>query len=191
VNQEEVAMIMSLWLPILLSAVFVFVASSIIHMVLGYHKGDYRKVPAQDDVMEALRKFNVPPGDYMLPRADSMEEMKSPAFLEKCKKGPVVIMTVMPGGSMSMGPQLAQWFVFCVLVGVFVAYLCSRVLTPGAPYLVVFRVAGTIAFAGYALATIPSSIWYKRSWGTTIKLMFDGLVYACLTGGTFGWLWPK
>ena len=31
----------ALWLPILLSAVIVFVASSLIHMVSGWHKSDY------------------------------------------------------------------------------------------------------------------------------------------------------
>ena len=183
--------VMSLWLPILLSAVFVFVASSIIHMMLPYHKGDYRKVPAEDDVMDALRKFNIPPGDYMLPRCDSAAEMKSPAFLEKMKKGPVAIMTVMPSGQPSMGPQLAQWFVYCAIIGVFAAYLAGRAVGPGTHYLTIFRLVGTCAFAGYALALPQFSIWYKRSWSTTLVSMFDGLVYACLTAGTFGWLWPK
>lgn len=184
-------LVVSLWLPILLSAVIVFVASSIIHMMLGYHKADYRKVPFQDDVQEALRKFNIPPGDYMLPRCDTMAEMKSPAFVEKMKKGPVAVMTVMPSGEWGMGPQLAGWFIYCLVVGVFAAYLSSHVLVPGAPYRVVFRVVGTVAFCGYALALPQFSIWYRRSWRTTLVSMFDGLVYACLTAGTFGWLWPK
>jgi Flp pilus assembly protein TadB len=185
------ALLFSLWLPILLSSVFVFVASSIIHMMLPYHKGDYKKVPAQDDVMDALRKFNIPPGDYMLPRCDSMEEMRSAAFKEKMKKGPVVMMTVMPSGQLGIGSQLVQWFIYCMVIGVFAAYVTSRALVPGAPYLVVFRFAGTVAFAGYALALAQFSIWYRRSWRTTIVSMFDGLIYACLTAGTFGWLWPK
>ena len=42
--------ISALWLPILLSAVIVFVASSIIHMVLPVHRGDYRKLPEEDRV---------------------------------------------------------------------------------------------------------------------------------------------
>ena len=183
--------VMSLWLPILLSAVIVFVASSIIHMMLTYHKSDYRKVPAQDDVMEALRKFNIAPGDYMLPRCDSMKEMKEPAFVEKMKKGPVVVMTIMPSGQWSMGPSLTQWFIYCLVVGVFAAYVAGRAVGPGTPYLAVFRFAGVTAFACYALALWQNSIWYRRAWSTTIKLTFDGLVYALLTGGTFGWLWPR
>jgi hypothetical protein len=117
--------------------------------------------------------------------------MKSPEFLEKVRKGPVVLMTVAPGGSMSMGTSLVQWFLYSVLVGVFAAYLAGRALGPGAPYLAVFRVVGTVAFMGYALALFQYSIWYKRNWAATLKSVFDGLVYGLLTAGTFGWLWPR
>ena len=53
----------SLWLPILLSSVIVFVVSSIIHMALPWHNSDYPKVPNEDKVMDALRPFAIPPGD--------------------------------------------------------------------------------------------------------------------------------
>ena len=183
--------IMTLWLPILLSAVLVFVASFIIHMVLGYHKNDFKKLPAQDDMMDALRKFNIPPGDYMMPRPDSMKEMKEPAFQEKWSKGPRATLTVMKGGPPSMGLQLVQWFVYCLIVGVFSAYVSGRALAQGAGHLPVLRFAGTAAFLGYSLALMQNSIWYKRSWGTTLRTMFDGLVFACLTGATFSWFWPR
>lgn len=179
-----------LWLPILLSAVFVFLASSVIHMLLPYHRSDFGKVPAEDETMNALRKANLPPGDYMMPCATSPGAMKAPEYLEKLKKGPVVVMTVMPAGGLSMGPSLAMWFVFSLAVGVFAAYVAGRALDQGAHYLKVFRFAGVTAFTCYAMALWPASIWYKRKWSTTIKGTFDGLVYALLTGGTFGWLWP-
>jgi hypothetical protein len=182
---------MSLWLPILVSTVIVFIASSIIHMMLPYHKSDFRKLPGEDDVMDALRKFNLPPGDYMMPCAGSGQEMKSAAFKEKFNKGPVAIMTLMPAGQWTMGPQLVQWFIYCGVIGVFCAYLAGHVVMPGTIYLPVFRVVGTVAFCCYAMAVPPGSIWYKRSWRTTLVSMFDGLIYACLTAGTFGWLWPK
>ena len=183
--------IMSLWLPILLSAVLVFVASSIIHMMLGYHRADYKKLPSEDAVLEALRKFNIPPGDYLSPCAGSAKEMREPAFQEKWAKGPVVMMTVMPTGKPSMGGQLFLWFLYCLVVGTFSAYMAGRALPPGSPYLSAFRFAGTAAFLSYGMALIQNSIWYKRSWGTTFRSMFDALVYGCLTGGAFGWLWPK
>lgn len=179
-----------LWLPILLSAVFVFLVSSVIHMALPWHKGDYSKVPNEDKVMDALRPFAIPPGDYMMPRASSMKDMGSPEFTEKMKKGPVMIFTVVPNGPATMGKSLTLWFLYSVLVGFFAAYLTGRTLAAGADYLEVFRYIGTTAFLGYSLALLQTSIWYRRAWGTTIKSMIDGLIYALVTAGVFGWLWP-
>lgn len=182
--------IMSLWVPILLAAVLVFVASSIIHMVLPYHRTDYRKVPSEDEVMDAVRKFGIPPGDYMMPCAVSPKERIAPAFVDKMKKGPVAVMTVMPAGPPAMGKSLAQWFIYCIVVGIFAAYITGRALPPGAQYLTVFQLAGCSAFMGYALALWPISIWLRRAWGTTLKSTVDGFVYGLLTAGAFGWLWP-
>ena len=181
----------SLWMPILLAAVLVFVASFITHMILTYHRSDWGTVPKQDEVMAALRPFKIPPGDYMLPCGSGPESMKDPAFVAKMKDGPVVIMTVLPNGMMAMGPTLAQWFVFCIVVSIFAAYLTSRALDPGADYLAVFRFSGTVAFAGYGLAQFENSIWFKRKWSTTAKAVLDALIYGLLTGGAFGWLWPQ
>lgn len=179
-----------LWLPILLSAVFVFLVSSVIHMALPWHKGDYSKVPNEGKVMDALRPFAIPPGDYMMPRASSMKDMGSPEFTEKMKKGPVMIFTVVPNGPATMGKSLTLWFLYSVLVGFFAAYLTGRTLSVGADYLEVFRYIGTTAFLGYSLALLQTSIWYRRAWSTTIKSMIDGLIYALVTAGVFGWLWP-
>lgn len=181
----------SLWLPILLSAAAVFVASSVIHMALKYHRSDYGKVPAEDEVMEALRRFNIPPGDYLVPCAGRPESMKDPAFQEKIRKGPVLMMTVMRGFGEGMGKTFVLWFLYCAVIGVCAAYISGRALPAGAPYRAVFRFAGATAFYGYALALWQNSIWYKKSWMTTLKSTFDGLVYGLLTGGIFGWLWPK
>jgi len=181
----------SLWIPIVLSAVIVFIASMLIHMVLGYHKNDFHKLPDEEKVMAALRLFNIPPGDYGMPKPGSMAEIRSPAFEAKQKQGPVAFMTVLPSGDMAMGAAMIQWFLYGVVISFFAAYVASRALGPGADYLAVFRFAGTTAFAAYALALPQLSIWYRRSWKTTLLAMFDGLIFACLIGGTFGWLWPR
>jgi hypothetical protein len=183
--------ITELWLPILLSSVFVFIASSLIHMVMPWHKNDYPKMPGEEKVMDALRPLAIPPGDYMVPRAADRKDMRSPAFAEKMKKGPVFMMTVWPSGTMQMGSNLVQWFFYCAFIGIFAAYIASRALPVGAPYLAVFRFAGAAAFSGYTLALWQLSIWYRRPWSTTIIITFDGLLYAVLTAGTFGWLWPR
>lgn len=181
--------VISLWLPIVLSAVMVFIASSIIHMVLTYHRSDFKKLPSEDEVMEALRQIGVPPGEYIFPCPDNPKAMKEAAFKEKLERGPVAFMTVM-SGDFNMGKSLVQWFFYCIAMGIFSAYIAGRALGPGAEYMEVFRFVGAAAFGGYALALMHNSIWYKRAWGTTFKSMADGLVYAMLTAGIFGWLWP-
>jgi len=180
-----------LWLPILLSAVLVFVVSSVIHMATPWHKSDYARLPDEDRVMDALRPFAVPPGDYMVPRAGSMDEMRSSAFLDKMRRGPVLIATFLPNQMMAIRNNLIMWFIYSCVVGLFAAYVAGSALPPGAHYLKVFRLVGTTAFAGYALGLWQFSIWYRRSWSTTIKASIDGLIYALLTAGTTGWLWPK
>src|SRR5262245_22632778 len=171
-----------LWLPILVAAVVVFVASWLVHMILPHHRSDYRAVPREDDVMAALRPFNIPPGDYCVPRPANMAAMKSPEYLDKWKKGPVVWMTVMPPGFNFMGIAPAQWFGYCAVVSLFAAYLTSRALDRGAPYLEVSQMASTTAFIGYGLALWQNSIWYRRKWSTTLKSNLDGLLYGFLTG---------
>ena len=183
--------IASLWLPILLSAVFVFIASSVIHMVLGYHANDLRQVPNESGMQEALRPFNLAPGDYGLPKPASAAAMRDPAFVEKRQKGPVAFITVIPSGAPSMGPALGLWFVYSVVVAVCAAYVAGRALGVGATYPHVFRFAGTTAFLAYSMSLPQNSIWWGRNWSMTAKSMFDGLIYGALVGGTFGWLWPR
>ena len=180
-----------LWLPILVAAIIVFIASSIIHMATPWHKNDYQKMPSEDKVLEALRLFALPPGDYMAPFCNDMKEMKSAEFIARREKGPVMIATVVPSGPVSMGKSLVYWFVYCLVVGFFAAYVAGHALPAGARYPQVFRLAGVTAFAGYALGLWQMSIWLRRSWGTTLRSTIDGLIYALLTGGTFGWLWPR
>ncbi len=180
----------ALWLPILVSAVFVFVGSSILHMMLPWHKSDYGALPAEDKVLDAFRSWSVAPGDYMAPRPSSREDMRSPAFMEKMKKGPVLVLTVIPGGG-SFATNLVLWFCYSVVINFFAAYIAGRALPPGAHYLQVFRFAGATAFIAYTAALWQMSIWYRRSWLTSFKSTVDGLIYALLTAGTFGWLWPR
>src|SRR5258707_2922539 len=121
----------TLWLPLIVSSVIVFIASSVIHMLLPWHKSDYPKFAKQDAVLDVLRPLDIPPGDYMMPCPGSRDEMGSPEFSEKLKQGPVVVMTVIPSGPFSMGRNLALWFVYIVVVGCFAALITARALPPG------------------------------------------------------------
>jgi hypothetical protein len=183
--------LVALWLPIVLSAVVAFLASSLIHMVLPWHRSDYPPMPGEDRFMDAVRPLDIPPGDYMVPRPASMKEMGSPEFREKLQRGPVMMATVMPNGVQGMARNLVLWFVFCLIASVFAGYVAGSALPPGSDYLAVFRFAGVTAFACYAVAQWQASIWYRRAWSITLKLTIDGLIYALLTAGIFGWLWPR
>lgn len=177
-----------LWLPILLSAVFVFVVSSVIHMALPIHKSDYRGAPNEESLRKALRDANIPPGQYMFPHADSFKEAMSEEMMKKFDEGPVGILIMRPNGMMKMGGALTQWFVFCLVVGTFVAYLTGLAVAPGGDG--VFRISATVALLGHGFTTVNDSIWKSISWSVTAKFLFDGLVYALVTAATFAWLWP-
>jgi hypothetical protein len=181
----------TLWLPILLSSVFVFLASSIVHMALPWHKNDFKKLPGEDKALDALRPLGIPPGDYMAPRCGERAEMKTPEFAEKLRKGPVMVLTVMPNGPFTMGRSLLLWFLYLILVSALSALGALHALPVGAGYHRVFHVIGILSFLGYAGALWQSVIWYRTSCGTAFKNTVDALIYAGLTAGTFGWLWPR
>lgn len=182
--------ITTLWLPIVLAALAVFFVSAAMHTLLGYHWNDFRAVPNQNAALEYLRGLNMPAGGYALPKPDNMQQMRTPEFKALLERGSMILMTVSPG-RMSIGKNLLQWFVYLVAVGFCCAYIAGRELHPGTDYLSVFRLVGFTAFMGYSLALPQESIWYRRSWRLTVVTMLEGLVYAGLTGGMFGWLWPR
>jgi hypothetical protein len=181
----------SLWLPLLLSTVFVFLLSWMIHMLPLWHKSSFPKLANEDAVRAALRPLNLPVGDYMIPRPKDHAEMRTPEFMEKFKEGPVLGMTVMPSGRISMGSSLAQWFLFCGFIGLTATCVAGTALAPGADPLRVFHLTGITALSGYTFALWEMSIWYKRGWSLTLKSTLDGIIYAAATAGTFCWLWPK
>jgi hypothetical protein len=183
--------LIALWLPILLSAVIVFIASALIHMVLPWHKGDYRSVANEEQVSASLRPFAIPPGDYMLPRPASSADLKSAEFLERVRQGPNIIMTVLPNAQWSMGRNLSLWFLYCLIVSILAAHVTGLVAPAGSDYHAVFHFVVVTSFIGYAVALWQMSIWWRRSWMTTFKATVDGLIYALLTAATFAWLWPK
>ncbi len=180
----------ALLLPILISAVAAFVVSSVIHMAVQYHKNDYRKLPNEDAVLNALREQQIPPGEYMFPRADSMQHMKSPEMVARYERGPVGVMVLMTSGHCSLGKPLAFWFVYCVAISLLTAYVTGLALPQGAAAMQVFRIASAAAFIGHGMSGIQNSIWKGVPWSTAWKYVFDGLLYALATGAVFAWLWP-
>lgn len=180
----------ALWLPILLSAVAVFFASSLIHMVSPWHKGDYPKLANEDALADAVRPLDLPPGDYLVPRPSGAADMKSPAFQEKVNRGPNLIVTVIRNGPRPMGKYLAGWFVYILVVTLFAAYIGVCIADAGDRHSAIHSL-GITAFIGYTLALWQMSIWYHRKVSTTLKSTVDGIIYAAVTFFIFAAVWPK
>lgn len=182
--------LLDLWLPILLSAVAVFVVSSVIHMALPIHKGDMKKLPGEETILASMRAQGLKPGTYMFPCASSMKDMGSPEMLAKLNQGPVGNMTVIPDGPWAMGKSLGQWFALSLVIGALSGYLAGITLGPGASAMTVFRLTSTAALLAYGFSHVQDSIWKGLSWGISTKFFLDGVAYALATGAVFAWMWP-
>ncbi|MEO8277026.1 MAG: hypothetical protein ABI639_12495 [Thermoanaerobaculia bacterium] len=183
--------LMNLWLPILVSAVFVFVVSAVLHMAINYHKNDYRKLPDEEGVVAKLRAAGVTPGVYHFPYCTSGKEMRSPEVQEKFKQGPIGLLTIMPSGLPNMGKYLGLWFLYTLLVSGIIGCLAGRMLAPGAIFNAVFHFTATIAFLTYGVSPLVDSIWRGQPWSNTLKTVLDGVLYALAAGAAFAWLWPR
>ena len=181
----------SLLLPILVSAVLVFIVSAIIHMVLKYHNKDYTALPNEEAVRAAIRAGNPKPAQYIIPYCSDMKDMEKPEMKQKYVEGPIAVINLMPSGAPKMGKSLTQWFIFILIVSFFIAYVAAHTIQQGAEYLHVFRVVGAVGFLAYSAGQFPESIWMGKPWAVSIKNAIDGLVYGLVTAGTFGWLWPR
>jgi len=188
--RKQMISMTELWLPILLSAVFVFIVSSILHMVIPIHKGDFKKLPGEEKILAEMRSQSVRPGSYGFPMCESMKDMGSPEMIAKCKLGPVGFMTVTPNGPCNMGKSLILWFLYSLLIGVIVACAAASSLHHGEAFANVFHLTALAATLGYAVGALPESIWKGQKWSITLKFVFDGVLYGIATGLTFGWLWP-
>lgn len=181
----------ALWLPVVLSAVAVFVVSSVIHMFSPWHKHDFGTLRDEAGVMAALRQFDLRPDDYMAPRAESMDDMRSEEFKAKRLRGPAFIMTVFPPtADFSMTPNLVKWFIYLIIVSAAAACVAGSAVRAGAPAHTVFHYTALVSFLTYTGGLFPASIWYQKRWSTTLKSAMDSLIYGLVTGGIFLWLWP-
>jgi len=181
-----------LWQPVAVSSVLAFAASSLIWMVLGYHKNDMTGVTDEEAMRDALRKQNLAPGQYVIPHHKEMAEMKSPEFQKKMADGPLAFIVLRPPGQVGMGKMLGQWFIYLLILNSVIAYAASRsLMAHEADYMTVFRMVAAIAFLAYGGAHGINSVFWGRPWRVTVKDLVDALIYALLAAGSFGWLWPR
>jgi hypothetical protein len=178
-------------LPILLSAVVVFVISSLIHMVLQWHSADYGTLPNEEAIRDVIRAGNPAPGRYVLPHCKEMKEMSSPEMQKKYQEGPVGHVTIMANGLPNMGKYLGQWFLWSLAISVVAGYLVARVIGLDHTHArSAGKLVGALTFIAHGFGSVTESIWGGRPWGHTAKNLVDAALYAVGSGAVFCWLWP-
>lgn len=180
----------SLWLPVVLSAAAVWIASAIVWMVLPHHKPEWKKLPDEAAVMAALAKSPPAPGQYVFPYCAEAKDYSSPDFKARVEKGPCGRVLVLPNAMPAMGPKLVGYFLWCFAISFVTAYVLRHALSPGAAAVEVARLAAATSGVVYALGIIPEAIWIGRAWSDAIKSVIDGCAYAAITTACFVLLWP-
>jgi hypothetical protein len=180
----------SLWLPVLVSAVAVWLVSAILHMALKYHRADYKELSDEASVAAAVRQVGPAPGLYVMPYVMEPARMKDPAVIKRYNEGPVALLTVMRNGPPAMGKHLGQWFLLCLLVSFVTGYIARHALPSGADGLEVLRITGTVAFIAYGFGYFQDSIWKAIPWSNSVRGLIDAAIYGLVTGLVFCFLWP-
>ena len=181
----------SLWLPVVVSAVAVWLVSAVLHMVLKYHRADFRPLTDESEVAPALRKAVPGPSVYILPHCPEMSQLKDPAFVKKFEEGPVALITVLKSGPPNMGKNLVQWLLFCFLVSFTVGYVARNTLGFETDPETILQITGAVAFVGYGYGRFQDSIWHGIPWSNSLRGLIDAAVYAVVTGLVFRFLWPE
>lgn len=183
--------LLSLWLPILLSAVVVFVISSLIHMAIKWHAPDYRGFANEDAVRDAIRAGNPSPGRYVVPYCADMKQMGGEVMQTKYRDGPVGHIMLAPTGVPNMGKYLGLWFLWSLAVAVVAAFLAAQLfgLDP-ARARAAAKLVGAVTFIAHGFGTVQESIWMARPWSSSVKYLLDAALYGLGSGLVFFWLWP-
>jgi hypothetical protein len=183
--------IAELWIPIVVSAVLIFIASSVIHMVVKWHNSDYRKFSNEDAIRAAIRAGNAEPGQYTVPHCADMKDMAKPEMQQKFVEGPIAWITLRPSGPPKMGGALGAWFVYILVICLIAAYVAQRSLPAAATFNQVGRIVGALSLLAYAGGSVQMGIWMGKPWPSVMKDVVDGIIYAVIAGAVFGWLWPR
>lgn len=181
--------LVQLWLPIVVATVLVFFASFILHAVIQWHRPDFGGFPNEEAVRAAIRAGKAPAGQYLVPYLSDMKQVKLPEKVRLFEEGPVAYVTLRNPGPPRMGKELVLWFLLNLAICVIAAYIGAKTLPPGASFMQVCRIVGTIGFVAYAAGPVQEGIWMGKPWRAVSRELADAIVYALAMGVAFGWLW--
>lgn len=180
----------TLWIPILATAVGIFIASSLIHMVFKWHQSDYRALANEDAVRAAINAGSPAPGLYTVPHCMDMKDMGSEAMQKKFVEGPNALITVRANGMPNMGAYLGQWFALTLVVAAAVAVITAGAVAPGAANASnAGCLAGMMTFLAYFVGSACNSVWMGKTWVSTAKDALDATIYGGITCVIFMKLW--
>jgi hypothetical protein len=182
--------LVQLWLPILATAVLVFVASSLIHMVFKWHNSDYQRLSNEDEVMAAIRAGSAGKGQYVFPYCIDMKKMQDEAMQQKYRQGPVGFLTLVPSGAPKMGGHLIKWFLMNLVIAAVAAAIALQIYGLHADSHSTGHLIGLISLLTYAGGSVQAGIWMGKPWGAVAKDLLDALIYGTVSALTFMWLWP-
>jgi len=178
-----------LWLPVVVATVLVFFASFILHAVVQWHRPDFRGFPNEEAVRAAIRAGKAPAGQYLVPYLSEMKQMKLPEKARLFEEGPVAYVTLRNPGPPRMGKELVLWFLLNLAICIIAAYIGGKTLPPGASFLQVCRIVGSIGLVAYAVGPVQQGIWMGKPWPAVSREVADAILYALAMGCAFGWLW--
>lgn len=181
--------LMELWLPILIASVCVFFASSIIWMILPYHKKDIQFLPNEGELTSKVSEMNIKPGLYMFPNCQDAKDMKSEEFRAKWNAGPWGMITVQ-GQQPNFPMNLLKTFLAYLFITIFVAYIAGVALPKGAEYMQVFQVIGAAAVLGHCMGGLAGDFFLGKPTRFIITGFVDGVIFAMITAGVIASMWP-
>lgn len=182
--------LLQLWLPILLTAVFVFIASSLIHMVFKWHAAEYRALRNEDEVRAALQAGISGPGKYVLPHCEEMKDMQSETMQQKYREGPLGILLIGPNGLPNMAKLLSQWFVLSLVVAAIAGLMAVQTVGLQGDGHDAGHLVGLASLLAYSAGSVIDGIWMYKPWRSVAKDLLDAVIYAIISALTFMWLWP-
>ncbi|MBS0264323.1 MAG: hypothetical protein JSS02_20460, partial [Planctomycetes bacterium] len=178
-------MLLSLALPIVLSAIALFFTSFLSWMILELHKHDWKKLDKEDAFLAGAAQCELTPGNYMFPGCSSHAEARSEEFQKKYAAGPRGCLTVLP--VTNMGKNLGLTFLYFLVVSTLLGYLGTIAFQPGAKFLEVFRLFSTAALLTFLSGIIQHSIWFRVR---VVGHIIESVLYAAVTATIFASLWP-